>query len=230
MSGARILVVDDEAEIRRALRIALEARGYTVVAAASGEEALTAAERARPEVVLLDLLMPGMGGLEACKRLRARSPVPIIVLSVMGHEQDKVAALDAGADDYLTKPFGFDELMARVRVAQRHGAALASGTAPVYRSGDLTLDTAARRLTRGSDEIHLTPTEWEVLTYLAAHAGRVVTHTMLLRAVWGAGQAGDTQVLRYTITQLRKKLGDSAAQPRYLVTETGVGYRFLVSA
>jgi two-component system KDP operon response regulator KdpE len=225
--GPRVLIVDDEAEIRRALRLALEARGYSVTAVASGEDAIASMERSRPEVVLLDLLMPGMGGLEACKQMRSRWPVPIIVLSVMGQEQDKVAALDAGADDYLTKPFGFDELMARIRVAQRHGAALAGGEA-VYRSGDLVLDLARRRLTCAGVEVHLTPTEYEVLKYLATHAGRLVTHTMLLQAIWGPAYSGDTQVLRYTIAQLRKKLRDSAVQPRYLVTETGVGYRLLL--
>jgi len=230
MSGPHVLIVDDEAEIRRALRLALEAQGYTAVVVASGEEALVALERARPDVVLLDLLMPGLGGLETCKRIRAGWRVPIIVLSVMGQEQDKVAALDAGADDYLTKPFGFDELMARIRVAQRHAAALLSGADLAYHSGDLVLDLSTRRLMRGAAEIHLTPTEYDVLKHLAMHAGRVVTHTMLLRAVWGPAYDGDTQVLRYTITQLRKKLQDNAAQPRHLVTETGVGYRFLVDA
>jgi len=228
VSGARVLIVDDEAEIRRALRLALEARGYRVTAVACGEDAIAAMERARPDVVLLDLLMPGMGGLAACKQMRERWPVPIIVLSVMGQEQDKVAALDAGADDYLTKPFGFDELMARIRVAERHANAVTGGSEPIFRSGDLVLDVGRRRLTRGAEEIHLTPTEYEVLKYLATHAERVVTHTMLLHAVWGPSYSGDTQVLRFTIAQLRKKLGDSAAQPRYLVTETGIGYRFLL--
>ncbi|HLZ71929.1 MAG TPA: response regulator transcription factor [Dehalococcoidia bacterium] len=230
MNGPLVLIVDDEAEIRRALRLALEGRGYRVAAAASGEEAIAALEKARPEVVLLDLLMPGIGGLETCKRLRARWPVPIIVLSVMGQEHDKVAALDAGADDYLTKPFGFDELMARIRVAQRRAHALSGGDEPVYRSGELVLDLGRRSLSRGGSEIHLTPIEYEVLKYLAVHAGRVVTHHMLLHAVWGPEYNGDTQVLRYTITQLRKKLGDSAAQPRHLVTETGIGYRLLLDA
>jgi two-component system KDP operon response regulator KdpE len=230
MNGPRVLIVDDEPEIRRALRLALEARGYKATAVASGEDAIATVEKSRPDVILLDLVMPGIGGLETCKRIRASWPVPIIVLSVMGQEQDKVAALDAGADDYLTKPFGFDELTARIRVAQRHAAALAIGTDLVYRSGDLVLDVGKRSVTRNGTQIHLTPTEYEVLKYLATHAGRVVTHTMLVHAVWGPAYTGDTQALRVTMTQLRKKLQDDAAMPRYLFTETGVGYRFQVDS
>lgn len=230
MSGPTILVVDDEPEIRRALRIALGEQGYTVQLAPSGEEGVSAVERARPDVILLDLAMPGMGGLEACKRIRARWAVPIIVLSVMGQERDKVEALDAGADDYLTKPFGMEELVARIRVALRHAAAIPSGTEPVYRSGELLIDVGRRRVTLGGEEIHLTPTEYNVLTYLAANNGRVVTHGMVLRAVWGPEYTGDSQLLRYTIAQLRKKLRDDPVQPRYLFTEPGIGYRFHVDA
>jgi two-component system, OmpR family, KDP operon response regulator KdpE len=226
VKGPRILIADDEPEIRRALRIALADRGYDPLAVASGEEAVAAVDQSRPDVILLDLGMPGIGGLEACRRIRARWQVPIIVLSVMGEEEDKVQALDAGADDYLTKPFGMDELVARVRVAQRHAAAVASGTEPVYRSGDLVIDVGKRLVTLAGDEIHLTPTEYEVLKYLATHARRVVTHAMVMRAVWGPEYSDETQLLRYTILQLRRKLHDDPVHPRYLLTEPGVGYRF----
>jgi len=226
MRGPRVLVVDDEPGIRRALRGFLSEQGYNVATAASGEEAVQAVELHRPDVILLDLAMPGMGGLEACRRIRARWLTPIIVLSVMGAEQDKVTALDAGADDYLTKPFGMQELLARIRVALRHGAGLASGNEPVYRSGDLAIDVGRRQVTLGDREIHLTPTEYEVLKYLAANAGRVVTHRALLRAVWGPEYNTETQLVRYTVLQLRRKLGDDPLNPRYIFTDPGVGYRF----
>jgi two-component system KDP operon response regulator KdpE len=226
MSGPRVLIADDEPEIRRALRVALTDQGYAASAVASGEEAVEAVEHGRPDVLLMDLAMPGIGGLEAIRRIRERWPVPIIVLSVMGQERDKVAALDAGADDYLTKPFGMEELVARIRVALRHAAALPSGTEPVYRSGELAIDVGRRRVTLGGEEIHLTPTEYAVLTYLAANAGRVVTHAMVLRAVWGPEYSGENQLLRYTVLQLRRKLHDDPVHPRYLFTDPGIGYRF----
>lgn len=226
MSGPRVLIADDEPEIRRALRVALGDLGYAASAVASGEEAVEAVEHSRPDVLLMDLAMPGIGGLEAIRRIRERWPLPIIVLSVMGQERDKVAALDAGADDYLTKPFGMEELVARIRVALRHAAALPSGAEPVYRSGELAIDVDRRRVTLGGEEIHLTPTEYAVLTYLAANAGRVVTHAMVLRAVWGPEYVGENQLLRYTVLQLRRKLRDDPIQPRYLFTDPGIGYRF----
>ncbi len=226
MSGPRVLIADDEPEIRRALRVALTDQGYAASAVASGEEAVEAVEHGRPDVLLMDLAMPGIGGLEAIRRIRERWPVPIIVLSVMGQERDKVAALDAGADDYLTKPFGMEELVARIRVALRHAAALPSGAEPVYRSGELAIDVGRRRVTLGDEEIHLTPTEYAVLTYLAANAGRVVTHAMVLRAVWGPEYSGENQLLRYTVLQLRRKLHDDPVHPRYLFTDPGIGYRF----
>jgi two-component system KDP operon response regulator KdpE len=230
MNGPRVLIVDDEQEIRRALTVGLGDRGYRTQAVASGEDAVVAVEQSRPDVILLDLAMPGMGGLEACRQIRARWSVPIIVLSVMGDERDKVAALDAGADDYLTKPFGMEELLARIRVAQRHAAALASGVEPVYHSGDLVIDLGRRQVTLAGEEIHLTPTEYDVLKYLAAHADRVVTHTMVLRAVWGPEYGNETQLLRYTVLQLRKKLHDDPLHPRYLFTDPGIGYRFRVDS
>ncbi|HEY7295338.1 MAG TPA: response regulator transcription factor [Dehalococcoidia bacterium] len=226
MNGPRVLVVDDEPEIRRALRVALADQGYSASAVASGEEAITTVEHSRPDVLLMDLAMPGIGGLEAIRRIRERWPVPIIVLSVMGQERDKVAALDAGADDYLTKPFGMEELVARIRVALRHAAAIPSGAEPIYRSGELVIDVGRRRVTLGGEEIHLTPTEYAVLTYLAANAGRVVTHSMVLRAVWGPEYGGENQLLRYTVLQLRRKLRDDPVHPRYLFTDPGIGYRF----
>jgi two-component system, OmpR family, KDP operon response regulator KdpE len=230
MKGPRTLIVDDEPEIRRALRVALGDRGYAVSAVASGEEAIVAVEQSRPDVILLDLGMPGMGGLAACKQIRARWPVPIIVLSVMGEERDKVEALDAGADDYLTKPFGIDELVARIRVALRHAAAVGAGTEPVVRSGDLAIDIGRRLVTLAGDALHLTPTEYDVLKYLATHAGRVVTHAMVLRAVWGPEYATESQLLRYTVLQLRKKLHDDPVHPKYLFTDPGIGYRFHTDA
>jgi two-component system KDP operon response regulator KdpE len=230
MSGPRVLIADDEPENRRALRVGLADRGYQPAEVASGEEAVAAVEQNRPDVLLLDLAMPGIGGLEACRRIRARWPVPIIVLSVMGEEQDKVAALDAGADDYLTKPFGMEELVARIRVSLRHAAALMSGTEPVYRSGALVVDVGKRLATLDGEPLHLTPTEYDVLKYLAVHAGRVVTHAMVLRAVWGPEYGEESQLLRYTILQLRKKLHDDAVHPRYLFTDPGIGYRFQIDS
>jgi two-component system, OmpR family, KDP operon response regulator KdpE len=230
MNGPRILIVDDEPEIRRALTVGLNDRGYRTTAVATGEDAITAVEQSRPDVILLDLGMPGIGGLEAARRIRERWPVPIIVLSVMGEEKDKVSALDAGADDYLTKPFGMEELLARIRVSLRHSAALLSGVDPVYHSGDLTIDIGRRLVTLGEENIHLTPTEWEVLKYLATHAGRVVTHSMVLRAVWGPEYGDETQLLRYTVLQLRRKLRDDPVKPRYIFTDPGVGYRFHIDS
>jgi len=230
VSGPHVLIVDDEPEIRRALHVGLTDRGYVTAEVGTGEEAVAAVEQSRPDVVLLDLAMPGIGGLEACRRIRARWPVPIIVLSVMGEERDKVEALDAGADDYLTKPFGMEELVARIRVALRHSAALASGTEPVYRSGELQIDLGKRLVELAGEPIHFTPTEYDVLKYLATHAGRVVTHAMVLRAVWGPEYGDETQLLRYTILQLRKKLHDDPLHPKYLFTDPGVGYRFRVDS
>jgi len=230
VSGPHVLIADDEPEIRRALRVGLTDRGYVTAEVGTGEEAVAAVEQSRPDVVLLDLAMPGIGGLEACRRIRARWPVPIIVLSVMGEEHDKVEALDAGADDYLTKPFGMEELVARIRVALRHSAALDSGTEPVYHSGELQIDLGKRLVELAGEPIHLTPTEYDVLKYLAIYAGRVVTHAMVLRAVWGPEYGEETQLLRYTILQLRKKLHDDPLHPKYLFTDPGVGYRFRVDS
>ncbi|HKI18588.1 MAG TPA: response regulator transcription factor [Isosphaeraceae bacterium] len=225
MSGPRILVVDDERGIRRTLRAYLTQHGYAVTAVGSGEEAIESMEALRPDLVLLDLVMPGLGGLETCKQLRARWTLPIIVLSVIDAEPDKVAALQAGADDYVTKPFGPDELVARIGVALRHRAGVASGEMPVFRCGDLAIDLGRRQVTIADGEVHLTPIEYDLLRCLATRTGRIVTRAMLLREVWGAGHEDEIQLLRFGVFQLRKKLNDDPLRPRYIFTEPGVGYR-----
>ncbi len=224
MSG-RVLVVDDEPEIRRALRTGLGYHDFDVRTVVSGEEALEVAAGWRPDVVLLDLGLPAMDGFEVLDRLRDRgSRAAVIVVSVMPNEKDKVRALDLGADDYLVKPFGMAELMARIRAVLRRQAAVPGGE-PVIRAGDLELDLAHRLTTVAGRPVHLTPTEYELLRYLALHAGRPVTHRTLLRQVWGEHAVGDTYNTRYVVAQLRRKLGDDPGAPRYIVNEPGVGYR-----
>ena len=226
VSGARVLVVDDEQQVLRLLRTALTERGYDVVTAATGEEAMAAFAPRPPDIVLLDLVMPGMSGLDVCRAVRARYATPIIVLSARGEEHDKVLALDLGADDYLTKPFGMEELLARIRVALRHAVDRGSRTGPVFRSGDLRIDFERRQVFKGEQDVHLTPTEYDLLKYLVQHADRVLTHGMILRAVWGPEYAGESQYLRVFIPQLRRKLEADPARPLFIVTEPGVGYRF----
>jgi len=223
MSGARILAVDDEPQIRRALRRTLEGHGYEVRTAGTGDEALRALPW-RPDVVLLDLMLPDLDGLAVARRVREQSTVPIIVISVRGEEDRKVQALDVGCDDYITKPFGMDELLARIRVALRHAAG--QTVAPVVQANDLRIDFERRLVTRGGDEIHLTPTEYDVLKYLVQHAGKVVTHRMLLQKAWGAEHLDETQYLHVFMSQLRRKLEPHPARPQYILTEPGVGYRF----
>lgn len=220
----RIVVVDDEPQIRRALRAALQAEGYRVDMAPSGAEALAMVDAAVPDLVILDLGLPDMDGTEVCSRLRASTQVPIIVLSVREAEREKVRALDAGADDYLVKPFGIAELLARIRASLRR--AREEVGEPVIQQGDLELDLARHRVTRDGVEIHLTPTEYELLAYLATHRGRVLTHQMILRRVWGAEYEGEVQYLRVFVSHLRRKIEPDPRSPRYLLTETGVGYRF----
>ena len=220
----RIVVVDDEPQIRRALRAALQAEGYRVDMAPSGAEALAMVDAAVPYLVILDLGLPDMDGTEVCSRLRASTQVPIIVLSVREAEREKVRALDAGADDYLVKPFGIAELLARIRASLRR--AREEVGEPVIQQGDLELDLARHRVTRDGVEIHLTPTEYELLAYLATHRGRVLTHQMILRRVWGAEYEGEVQYLRVFVSHLRRKIEPDPRSPRYLLTETGVGYRF----
>jgi two-component system KDP operon response regulator KdpE len=224
--SARILVVDDEPQIGRLLRTTLGAHGYEVAVAGDGQAALDQVARWRPDVVLLDLGLPILDGLEVCRRLREWSQVPIIVLSVRDAEQDKVAALDLGADDYLTKPFGAGELLARIRVALRHAARGAAPDAPLLHFGDLAIDLTRRLVTRAGQEVHLTPTEYDLLKALATQAGRVLTHGMLLRAVWGSAYEHDAPTLRVFITQLRRKIEADPAHPAHILTEPGIGYRF----
>ncbi len=226
MTGARVLVVDDEPQVLRLLRTALGERGYDVSVAASGEEALATIERRLPDVIVLDVVMPGMSGLEVCRAVRERSSVPIIVLSARGEERDKVAALDLGADDYLTKPFGMEELLARIRVALRHAVDGGGRADAVFSTGVLRIDFAQRRVWRGETELHLTPTEYDLLKFLVQNADRALTHGMILRAVWGPEYAGESQYLRVYVPQLRRKLEPDPARPRYILTEPGVGYRF----
>ena len=226
MSGARVLVVDDEQRVRRLLQTALTERGYDVTTAASGEEALAAIAKRQPDIILLDLIMPGMSGLDVCRSVRQDLSTPIVVLSAHGEEHDKVLALDLGADDYLTKPFGMEELLARIRVALRHSVGGGSRTEPVYQSGDLRVDFERRRVWKVDEEVRLTPIEYDLLKYFVQHEDRVLTHGMILRALRGPEHHEDSQYLRVFISQLRQKLETDAARPRHIITEPGVGYRF----
>jgi two-component system, OmpR family, KDP operon response regulator KdpE len=220
----RVLIVDDEPQIRRFLRTSLSAHGYRVLEASCGREAIALTATERPELVLLDLGLPDMDGLEVIHRLREWSTVPIIVVSVRGQEAEKIAALDGGADDYVTKPFGMGELLARLRTALRHRLQ-AEVEEPVFRTGGLTVDLLRRVVTVDGQEVKLTPKEYDLLRLLVAHAGKVITHQQLLREVWGPGSVYETHYLRVYIGQLRQKLEPDPAQPRYILTEPGVGYR-----
>jgi two-component system KDP operon response regulator KdpE len=223
--GARILVVDDEPQILRSLRTTLASHGYDVQTAATGEEALAAVDGRLPDLVLLDLVLPGLSGLEVCRHLRARSSLPILVLSARGDERDKVAALDLGADDYLTKPFGVNELLARIRAALRRAVG-ARGPSAVVEAGALRVDFDRRQVTLDGAEVRLTPTEFELLKVLVANAGRVLTHGYLLRTVWGPEYEGESQLLRVFIGQLRRKVERDPSRPQHILTDPGVGYRF----
>lgn len=220
-----ILVVDDEPQILRVMRASLPARGYEVRTVPGGREALEEIRKQPPDLVVLDLGMPEMSGLEACQKIRQFSSVPIVVLSAKGAESDKIAALDAGADDYVTKPFSLDELLARVRAVLRRWAVSGTDTA-VLNAGDLTIDIEERRVTISGNEVKLTPKEFEVLKHLARNAGKVVTHRALLSAVWGAESTEQTEYLRVCINQLRRKIEPNPQKPRYIITEPWVGYRF----
>ena len=223
--GAKVLVIDDEPQMRRAVGAGLRGNGFVVSLAATGEEALDQLPLVRPDVVLLDLMLPGVDGLEVVRQIREWSNVPIIVLSARGDERDKVRALDLGADDYLTKPFGMEELLARIRVALRHTGATAA-TEPVISDGALTIDFARRLVTLRGAELHLTPTEYDLLRELVTNAGKVLTHQMLLRRVWGPASVNDTQYLRTYVNQLRRKLEDDPAHPQRIINEPGIGYRY----
>ncbi len=225
-NGALILVVDDEIEIVRALRRALEAHGYAVLTACSGEEAVEAVTKQHPDLLLLDLVLPGMSGLEVCRRVRAESSVPIIVLSVKDAERDKVEALDLGADDYVAKPFGVDEVLARVRVALRRAVMPPRGGEPRFQVGLLSVDFARRRVELGGQHVSLTPTGFDLLKVLIIHPGKILTRHMLLKEVWGEKAHARVHSLHVYVAQLRQKIEPEPERPRFILTIPGVGYRF----
>jgi two-component system, OmpR family, KDP operon response regulator KdpE len=225
---SRILIVDDEPQIRRVLRLGLTAQGYELRAAADGETALEAFRDWPPDLVLTDLSMPNMGGLELCRKLRAYSQTPIIVLSMRGEEATKIEALDAGANDYVTKPFSMAELLARIRAALRRVVAPHTDdtVSTVVKAGDFLVNLETRILTTGGREVHLTPKEYDLLVYLLRHPGKVLTHHTLLAAIWGEDSVEQNEYLRVFIGQLRKKIEPNPATPKYILTEPWVGYRF----
>ncbi|MCM6773824.1 response regulator [Nocardia sp. CDC159] len=221
-----MLVVDDEPQILRALRINLSVRGYEVITAANGAAALRAAAEKHPDVVVLDLGLPDMDGIDVLAGLRGWSQAPVIVLSARTDSSDKVEALDAGADDYVTKPFGMDELLARLRAAVRRSAAGGDSADPVVETASFTVDLAAKKVTKNGHDVHLTPTEWGVLEMLVRNQGKLVGRRELLREVWGPSYATETHYLRVYLAQLRRKLEDDPSHPKHLLTEAGMGYRF----
>ena len=225
-SGARILVVDDEIEILRALQRSLAAHGFEVFTASNGEDALEAINHYRPDLMLLDLGLPGISGLEVTKRVRKQSNLPIIVLSVKDAERDKVQALDLGADDYVPKPFGIDEVLARIRVALRHTAQVQARTEPIFTTGPLRVDFAQRLVQVNGQEVKLTPTEYDLLKALIKNRGKIMTRHMLLSQVWGTGYGTESHYLHVYIGQLRRKIEPDPAHPRFILTISGVGYRF----
>jgi len=223
--GPRVLVVDDEPAIRRAVGTNLSRHGYRVEQAETGAEALDLYASFRPDVVVLDLSLPDTDGLDIVKRIRERAATPIIILSVRGGERDKVLALDLGADDYLTKPFSVNELLARIRVALRHIAQ--PGTSPIFRTGDLEVDFEHRRVRVGGKDIDLSPTEYDLVKVFVSHPDRVLTHAMLVHEVWGPEYGSESHYLHVYVARLRKKLEADPQRPRYLITEPGVGYRLV---
>ena len=226
MSAGKILVVDDDPQIRRVMKATLVGHSYEVIEARSGEEALQALAREAPNLVLLDMNMPGMGGLDTCRSIRAGSDIPVIILTVRGGEKDKVAALDAGADDYVTKPFGIEELLARIRAALRRASSM-EGTPRAFTSPDLEIDFESRRVHAHGKDVRLTPKEFELVRYLVAHAGKPVTHRELLQAVWGPDYGDEPEYLRVFINQVRKKIEANPARPKYILTEPWLGYKFV---
>jgi two-component system KDP operon response regulator KdpE len=225
----RVLVVDDEPLIRRALTASLEAAGYDVTTAADGESALAAAALRQPDAVVLDLRLPGIDGVEVCRRLRAWSDVPVIVLSSLDAETEKIDALDAGADDYVTKPWSAGELLARLRASLRR-APDGPGGDGIVRFGDVVVDLAREQVDRGGELVHLTPIEYRLLAVLARNPGKVLTHAMLLRMVWGLAYQGETHYVRVYMARLRRKLEADPSRPRHLLTQSGVGYRLIAEA
>jgi len=227
-TGPRVLVVDDEPAIRRLLRVALSAHGYTVFEADNGQAALSSAVSDHPDLVILDLGLPDLDGIEVTRLLREWTHIPIVILSVRGQESEKVTALDAGADDYVTKPFGMGELLARMRVALRRAGQTSVG--PAFSSGDLAVDLARRAVTMAGHEVQLTPTEYDLLRVLVTNADKVLTHRQLLREVWGGvGYEQEVHMLRVNISNLRRKIEPDPSRPQYIVTEPGVGYRLRAS-
>jgi two-component system KDP operon response regulator KdpE len=225
MPAPTVLLIEDEPQMRRFLRAALGGAEYDLVEASTAREGLAQAAGRNPDVILLDLGLPDLDGLEVTRQIREWSRAPIIVLSARGQEGDKIAALDAGADDYLTKPFGVGELLARMRVALRHALRTADGSEPVFEAGGIKVDLARRQVLRDGVEVHLTPLEYKLLATLVKHAGKVLTHRHLLKEVWGINAINQTHYLRVYVTQLRHKLERDPTQPRLLQTEPGVGYR-----
>jgi two-component system KDP operon response regulator KdpE len=230
MSGEKVLVVDDEPQIRRALRVVLRANGYAVTEVGSGEAALDAAASEPFDLMILDLMLPDVEGVEVCRRLREWSRLPVIVLSAHDEEDIKVRALDEGADDYVSKPFSAPELLARMRSAVRRSSFETTPTDPVVHAadGEVEIDLARRVVTRGGEEVHLTPTEYDLLRFMASQAGRVITHGHLLRSVFGDGYADANAVLRVHVASLRKKIEPDPGRPRIILTEPGIGYRMRV--
>jgi two-component system, OmpR family, KDP operon response regulator KdpE len=227
-SAPLVLLIEDEQSMRRFLRVALSAEHYRLLEAANAADGLRDMAAHNPDIVLLDLGLPDADGITVTRHIREWSDRPIIVLSARGQDGDKIAALDAGADDYLTKPFSTGELLARMRVAMRRQEGRGASESPQVQLGSVTVDRVARLVTRGGEEVHLTPTEYRLLTLLLQHAGRVLTHRHILKEVWGPGRAGQTHYLRVYMQQLREKLEDDPRRPRLLITETGVGYRLVV--
>ena len=224
-SSLRVLAVDDERAIRRFLRTSLIARGYTVYEASSGQEALTAVADHRPDLVILDLGLPDLDGIEVTRLLREWTSIPIIILSERDEEGAKIAALDAGADDYLAKPFGIGELMARIRVAMRH--TIRGAVEPAFKIGDLSVDLARRHVSAGGRDVRLTPTEYDLLRVLVQHAGQVLTYQQLLLKVWGKAEGSRVHLLQATMSNLRRKIEPDPSRPAYVLCEAGVGYRLL---
>jgi len=227
VSAGKILVVDDDPQIRRVMKATLVGHSYEVIEARTGEDALEKFPQEMPNLVLLDMNMPGMGGLDTCRAIRAGSDIPVIILSVRNTEKDKVAALDAGADDYVTKPFGIEELLARIRAAMRRSPSPAEGGPHRFTSPGLDIDFESRHVRANGKDVRLTPKEFELLRHLVAHAGKPVTHRELLQSVWGPDYGDEPEYLRVFINQVRKKIEANPAKPRYIVTEPWVGYRFM---
>jgi two-component system KDP operon response regulator KdpE len=227
LSAGKILVVDDDPQIRRVMKATLVGHSYEVIEARTGEEALETILREMPSLVLLDMNMPGMGGLETCRAIRGGSDMPVIILSVRNTEKDKVAALDAGADDYVTKPFSIEELLARIRAALRRSPGGPEGGPRAIVSEELEIDFETRRVRAHGKDVRLTPKEFEVLRHLVAHAGKPVSHRELLQAVWGPDYGDEPEYLRVFINQVRKKIEANPARPKFILTEPWVGYRFV---